>query len=592
MGARLQVGSVVSGKYRILERLGGGGMGEVFRAEHELAGRTVALKLLRADFAGDADLTRRFFQEAQAVNKIRHPNIVDVLDAGFCDFGPYVVMECLEGATLAAALAGVGRLQVDAALAVVLPMLDALGAAHHHGIVHRDLKPANVFIARDRDEVRVKLVDFGIAKFLDAPETSPKTRTGIIFGTPDYLSPEQATGEGILDGQSDLFAVGIVLFELLTGRRPFEAANAVATAYKIVHAAVPTLAEMDVAVDPRVQGLLDRALAKAKEERFATASTFAEMVTPLVPDAAERAAALTRLLDAVLAHQPTQFLPQFQQAPASAGAPPAAPAPIAPARSGPPIERAPIRPTLASGHVPDREERLSLREPVAPHPARPPSSPRGALRSRATWTPRQLPSHVRGKCHARGTLARAVTSWVERAYGDAGRREVLDLLPAPVAESFRADGFNALVWYDLDTIDAFVEAASAHLMAGDMRRWRELAREYFDRDLGPIFRPSARVTDPMSLLKRVPVAWGKIFDFGTAKIGEPQSTARPGTERVLVRIDGFDAASLALRYACVGTTEGMLRGAPAGEASVRVLAGETSFARDFEYEVTWRKRAG
>src|SRR5258708_6516281 len=142
----LAAGTVISGKYKLTERLGGGGMGDVYRAEHQLAGRLVAIKLLRSELAGNPDVTRRFFQEAQAVNKIRHPNIVDVIDADFSPLGPYVVMECLEGLSLAAALARVGKLNLDTALAVILPMLDALDAAHRHAIVHRDLKPENLFV--------------------------------------------------------------------------------------------------------------------------------------------------------------------------------------------------------------------------------------------------------------------------------------------------------------------------------------------------------------------------------------------------------------------------------------------------------------
>ena len=162
-------------------------MGDVYRAEHVLAGRIVAFKLLRADFAQDQDLTRRFFQEAQAVNRIRHPNIVDVLDAGFSEEGPYVVMECLDGTSVSAALARIGRLDVATAIAIVLPVLDALDAAHKHGIVHRDLKPENIFVARVGDDVRVKILDFGIAKVLDTGDATarPQTHTGVIFGTPD-----------------------------------------------------------------------------------------------------------------------------------------------------------------------------------------------------------------------------------------------------------------------------------------------------------------------------------------------------------------------------------------------------------------------
>jgi serine/threonine-protein kinase len=198
-------------------------MGDVYRAEHQLAGRTVAMKLLRRELAEDEDLTRRFFQEAQAANRIRHPNIVDVLDAGFSEHGPYVAMECLEGTSVSTALARVGRFETEGAVAVVLPVLSALDAAHKAGIVHRDMKPENVFLALRTGEVQVKILDFGIAKVESTSlgGSSPRTSTGVVFGTPDYLSPEQATGETQIDGRSDVFSVGIVLFELLTGRRPF-----------------------------------------------------------------------------------------------------------------------------------------------------------------------------------------------------------------------------------------------------------------------------------------------------------------------------------------------------------------------------------
>src|ERR1019366_3814015 len=167
MARHLEVGTIVADRYKLIERLGGGGMGEVYRAENVLAGRGVAIKLLRADFAENEDLTRRFFQEAQAANKIRHPNIVDVIDAGFSAVGPYVVMECLEGTSLAHALNRVEKLDVATALAVILPTPSALDAAHRQGIVHRDLKPENIFLAEINGEVRVKLLDFGIAKVQD-----------------------------------------------------------------------------------------------------------------------------------------------------------------------------------------------------------------------------------------------------------------------------------------------------------------------------------------------------------------------------------------------------------------------------------------
>src|SRR5262245_1540306 len=199
-------GIVVDNKYRLAERIGGGGMGYVFRGENVLAGRAVAIKVLHPELSENSELAQRFFQEAQAVNRIRHPNIVDVIDAGVGEFGPYIVMEHLEGEGVGSALTRLGRFDMECSLSTAIPVLEALDAAHRVGIIHRDLKPENVFIAMDigRQMAVVRLLDFGIAKVLDSNGPSPRTRTGVVFGTPDYLSPEQATGESPLDGRSDL----------------------------------------------------------------------------------------------------------------------------------------------------------------------------------------------------------------------------------------------------------------------------------------------------------------------------------------------------------------------------------------------------
>jgi serine/threonine protein kinase len=666
---KLDVGTLVAGKYRLQERLGGGGMGEVFRATHELAGRVVALKLLRHDYAGDADLTRRFFQEAQAVNKIRHPNIVDVFDAGLAEQGPYVAMEYLEGASLAQALSRVGRVNLPTALAVVLPMLDALDGAHRHGIVHRDLKPENVFLVIVGDDVRVKLLDFGIAKVLDQPGTSPRTNTGVIFGTPDYLSPEQASGEGTLDGRSDVFAVGTVLFELLTGKRPFEAPTAVATAYRIVHAAPPTLLSLGISIPPRVQEVLDIALTKRPEDRYQTAAAFADSLAPLVPDAGARRRALRALLDAVSA-QPTlaandlaklqppragdaagpsmSFEPSLPAAPsedlpssqgwdlaassldessrpavvpaARGSAPklgvPAGPTMVSNAYVTPPAKASPLREPIVTPPQPPVAERSSPQISGIPTPGRssPALTPRfdvrdselqRALSSRQSqsdrstnpdssggrraisatdrttpveWAPRPLPVSARGRLHTRGTLPRALFKWVERTHGATGRDAVLALLPEELADTYRGDGFNALVWYDLEATDTLLEATTFTLLRRDPAGWQRMARENFDKDLAPIFRPTAQRTDTQTLLRRLPGGWGRVLDFGNPRIGESKSG---GT---LVKIDGFEGASLALRHVIMGTIEGLLH-ASMVPCTLRVLAGEASFVRDFEIEI-------
>src|SRR5882724_882443 len=160
--------SLLGGKYRILDRLGGGGLGDVYRGESVLTGRPVALKILRPDLAPDATLAARFYQEAQAVNRIRHPNIVDVLDGGVSDDGPYIVMERLSGESVAVAVARLGKLSTEATLAIGAQVLDALGSAHRAGIAHLGLKPGSLFLHRPAADapVTVKVLDFGIAKAL------------------------------------------------------------------------------------------------------------------------------------------------------------------------------------------------------------------------------------------------------------------------------------------------------------------------------------------------------------------------------------------------------------------------------------------
>src|SRR5262249_26312897 len=293
-------GVLVDNKYRLAERIGGGGMGDVFRAENVLAGRAVAIKFLHPELAQNAELAQRFFQEAQAVNRIRHPNVVDVLDAGVGEMGPYIVMEYLEGESVGAALIRVGRFDLDAVVGAAIPVLEALDAAHRAGIIHRDLKPENVFIAFDsaRGTAVVRLLDFGIAKILDASGPSPRTRTGVVFGTPDYLSPEQATGEAPLDGRSDLFAVGVLIYELVTGQRPFRAPTAVATAFKVVHAEAPTIGAAGIHVDARLESVIQRLLQKDPAKRYPTAIEVIRELERVVPDAARRVAALSRIINA------------------------------------------------------------------------------------------------------------------------------------------------------------------------------------------------------------------------------------------------------------------------------------------------------
>ncbi len=215
------VGVTLENKYLLTAKLGQGGMGSVYKGQHALIGKTVAVKFLHARFVGQKQVVQRFYREARAAAAIGHDNIIDVFDVGISPEGdPFLVMEYLEGESLADMLDRVGPLSVEAACGVMEPALLALSAAHAKGIVHRDLKPDNIFVAhKEGAPPKVKLIDFGISKVADGAEKL--TRTGSVMGTPAYMAPEQARGDAALDHRADVYAMGVILYELLTGALPF-----------------------------------------------------------------------------------------------------------------------------------------------------------------------------------------------------------------------------------------------------------------------------------------------------------------------------------------------------------------------------------
>ena len=224
----LLIGQTV-GNYLVTQRLGEGGMGAVYLAEHPGIGKKVALKVLHNEFASNQDVINRFFTEAKAVNDIGHPNIVDIHDYGVIQAGyqgreqlVYFIMEYLAGQSLSHLIRTEAPLPPERALAISLQVADALAASHKCGIVHRDLKPDNIMLVRrHREQDFVKLLDFGIAKLTGDVSGSRRTRTGIVMGTPAYMSPEQCEGRGNIDHRTDIYALGIVLYEMMTGRVPF-----------------------------------------------------------------------------------------------------------------------------------------------------------------------------------------------------------------------------------------------------------------------------------------------------------------------------------------------------------------------------------
>ncbi|GLX49936.1 serine/threonine protein kinase [Streptomyces hygroscopicus subsp. hygroscopicus] len=270
-------GLVGDGRYRLTHRLGRGGMAEVFAAEDVRLGRTVAVKLLRADLAEDPVSKARFTREAQSVAGLNHHAIVAVYDSGEDVVGgqsvPYIVMELVEGRTIRDLLINAEAPGPEQALIIVSGVLEALAYSHQHGIVHRDIKPANVIIT---DSGAVKVMDFGIARALHGAQ-STMTQTGMVMGTPQYLSPEQALGKAV-DHRSDLYATGCLLYELLALRPPFTGETPLSVVYQHVQDTPVAPSQVLDACPPELDGLVMRALAKEPDDRFQTAEEMRGMV--------------------------------------------------------------------------------------------------------------------------------------------------------------------------------------------------------------------------------------------------------------------------------------------------------------------------
>jgi serine/threonine protein kinase/tetratricopeptide (TPR) repeat protein len=264
----LTPGAVVAG-YRIVRLLGFGGMGAVYEAVHPIIGKRAAVKVIQAHAASSKSGIERFVQEARLVNQIRHPAIVDVFGFDALPDGrPVLVMELLEGETLGQLLGRRGRLGVHEVIGLMLPVLGALAAAHEAGVIHRDLKPENLFAVRGSS--MVKVLDFGIAKLIDAPPGSGMTSmTGAQLGTPKYMSPEQCRGQSI-DGRSDLYAIGLIIYELLSGRGPFTGGSPAEFLGQHLYAE-PTRLSTYVAVDPRLEELVMKLLVKERDQRLESA---------------------------------------------------------------------------------------------------------------------------------------------------------------------------------------------------------------------------------------------------------------------------------------------------------------------------------
>ncbi|MBK6533526.1 MAG: serine/threonine protein kinase [Deltaproteobacteria bacterium] len=276
-------GTEIDARYRVIRLLGEGGMGAVYEVEHLGVGKRLAIKMLHAHYARQPEAVKRFAREARAAAAIGHPNIVEVIDTGVHRSEPYMVMELLRGETLAERLARATAITTREVCGVIGSILSALASAHAKGIVHRDLKPENVFLAEYGGTTTVKLLDFGVSKFRhEAGTLFETTQEGLPVGTPAYMAPEQWMGRRDIDHRADLFAVGVMLFEMLTGGFPYEGASQGELFLEIVRGseAPPLPSSIAPGVPRAIDVVVLRALRREREERFQSAREFLDALRP------------------------------------------------------------------------------------------------------------------------------------------------------------------------------------------------------------------------------------------------------------------------------------------------------------------------
>lgn len=275
------IGAVIDGRYKVSRLLGGGGMAAVFEGEQLTNGRPVAVKVLPFQMVDNRESHKRFFNEARLTAALSNANICSIYDYGTLEDGrPYYVMERLRGQPLSEQIKAQGVLAILDAVEIVMQVLSGLRTAHKRGVIHRDVKPANIFLHERADgRIQVKLLDFGVAKDVgrlmgSSDDTTQLTQTGCVMGTPFYLSPEQILGNRDVDARVDLWAVGVVLYECVSGKRPFVGKNFPELASRIVYDAHRPMWERRPATPELLQQVVDRALAKTPENRYQRASSF------------------------------------------------------------------------------------------------------------------------------------------------------------------------------------------------------------------------------------------------------------------------------------------------------------------------------
>ncbi len=604
------VGRLIADRYRIVGLLAEGGMGTVYVAEHVLVGRRVAIKRLHPELARDGSNVERFQREARAAAAIGHENIVEIIDMGFAeDDAPYLAMEYLTGETLAAALRREGRLAPSRACYVLGQVLSALEAVHAAGIVHRDLKPDNIFLTRRNGRADfVKVLDFGVSKIRteNGGDASPLTRTGVMVGTPHYISPEQARGSRNHDHRVDIYATGVMLYETLTGRLPFDGHNYHALLQAILAGAPPPILSIVPSVPAGVVAVAEKAMARAASERFASA---AEMHKALLAFGAVRAE-----LDDGFGDRPTlegADTSRMRVAPPAAARaselPPArhvararestsAPALHRRAASRPPAQRAadpaetPLGATIAVVSAPRAVAVLT--EVSVPIPRIFPATPRPFEAKSADWVEPPADSPVRPS--AAGAVVTAATARIavvhpstdeapleaprvvgalvgmalyhlRESFGIAGVERVLSATSAESAYRLRG-ALITVPWVPATLIVDLAKAAESTFGDGSGAIPVEMGKGVAARALGTSHRHLVQGLSPAAAVQKVPKIWRAFHDGGDVLVGRTPSGAYN------VQVGGHAPHALAHAQFMMGFFLGMLEIVGARDARAEILA--------------------
>lgn len=505
------LGRIIAGKYRLIGELGEGGMGTVYAAESTRVGRKVAIKRLHPELAADENAVRRFHREARAAGATGHEHIVEVLDMGVAEDGaPFLVMEYLQGENLAQVLRREGRLTPQRACHLLGQALDALSAVHARGIIHRDLKPDNLFLARhDGSSETVKVVDFGVSKIRreagESFETS-LTRTGTAVGTPYYMSPEQARGMKAHDHRVDLYAAGVILYQCLSGRLPFDAGNYHALLQAILAGKPPPLEGIAPGVDPELSAVVQRAIAVRPGDRFATAQQMLEALVPF-------GAALPSALHRTEPHGTPSLLST------ASSAVPRTPSPEDSAGEVPKPLRLAHQPVAFEARSADWDEQrapvLRIGSARTPAPSVPAPRPPSPSEADASSTAAPEASHVKG------SLLVDAVEHLRREHGTDAYQQLVEELSAEV-RGLVEGVILPVTWLPLEHYEELLRTAERLHGPGDGRIAIAIGEATAEAELTATHRPFLASATPMLAMQRIPQLYRAYHSTGQVEV-------RPGT---------------------------------------------------------------